>query len=45
LSEAKAGEKAVFFIDAAHFVLAPFSGYLWSFTRLIHQGSRRKKTL
>jgi hypothetical protein len=24
----------VFFIDAAHFVLSPFLGYLWCFTRL-----------
>jgi hypothetical protein len=24
---------AVFFIDAAHFVFAPFLGFLWSFTR------------
>jgi transposase len=34
LSEAKAGKRVVFFIDAAHFVLAPFLGYLWSVTRL-----------
>lgn len=25
---------ALFFCDAAHFVLAPFLGFLWSFTRL-----------
>jgi transposase len=24
----------VFFVDAAHFVLAPFLGFLWSLTRL-----------
>ena len=34
MSEAKAGQRAVFFIAAAHFVLAPFLGYLWSVTRL-----------
>ena len=34
LKEAKAGKRAVFFVDAAHFVLAPFLGYLWSRTRL-----------
>ena len=28
------GKRTVFFIDAAHFVLAPFLGYLWCFTRL-----------
>lgn len=34
LKEAKEGKRTVFFVDAAHFVLAPFLGYLWSFTRL-----------
>jgi Winged helix-turn helix len=34
LKEAQAGQRAVFFIDAAHFVFAPFLGFLWSFTRL-----------
>ena len=34
LKEAEEGKRAVFFIDAAHFVLAPFLGYLWCFTRL-----------
>jgi transposase len=34
LDEAKAGTRAVFFVDAAHFVLAPFLGFLWSLTRL-----------
>jgi transposase len=34
LAEAQAGQRAVFFGDAAHFVLAPFLGMLWSFTRL-----------
>jgi len=34
LEEAKAGQRAVFFVDAAHFVLAPFWGFLWCFTRL-----------
>jgi len=33
LDEAKAGKRAVFFVDAAHFVLAPFLGFLWSLTR------------
>lgn len=39
LEEAKAGQRAVFFGDAAHFVLAPFLGMLWSFTRLFVQAS------
>lgn len=37
LAEAKAGKRAVFFVDAAHFVLAPFLGFLWSVTRLFIQ--------
>lgn len=34
LAEAQAGTRAVFFMDAAHFVLAPFLGFLWSVTRI-----------
>lgn len=34
LAEAQAGKRAVFFVDAAHFVRAPFLGFLWSVTRL-----------
>ena len=34
LAEAEAGQRAVFFVDAAHFVLAPFLGFLWSLTRV-----------
>ena len=37
LVEAQAGTRALFFVDAAHFVLAPFLGFLWSFTRLFIQ--------
>lgn len=37
LAEAQAGKRAVFFMDAAHFVLAPFLGFLWSVTRLFVQ--------
>ena len=37
LAEAQAGRRAVFFMDAAHFVLAPFLGFLWSLTRLFIQ--------
>ena len=39
LEEAKKGQRAVFFMDAAHFVLSPFLGFLWAFSRIIHQGS------
>ena len=34
LEEAQAGRRAVFFMDAAHFVLAPFLGFLWSVVRI-----------
>lgn len=34
LEEAKEGKRQVFFIDASHFVLAAFLGYLWSFNRI-----------
>lgn len=34
LAEAQAGKRAAFFADAAHFVLAPFLGFLWSFARV-----------
>src|SRR5215470_15512547 len=37
LAQAQAGQRAVFFVDAAHFVLAPFLGFLWSVTRLFIQ--------
>ena len=33
LKEAESGERKVFSVDAAHFVLAPFLGYLWCFVR------------
>jgi transposase len=34
LKEAKAGQRLVFFMDAAHFVYAPFLALLWCFERL-----------
>lgn len=34
LEEAKAGKRTVYFVDAAHFVLGAFLGYLWSLTRI-----------
>jgi len=33
LKEAESGERKMFFVDAAHFVLAPFLGYIWCFVR------------
>jgi len=37
LAEAQAGKRAVFFMDATHFVLAPFLGFLWSVARIFVQ--------
>ena len=34
LEAAKAGQRAVFFVDASHFVLAAFLGVVWCFARL-----------
>lgn len=34
LEEAKARKRAVFFVDAAHFVLGAFLGWVWCFKRL-----------
>jgi len=37
LAAATAGQRKVFFLDAAHFVLAPFLGFLWSVARIFIQ--------
>lgn len=34
LEEAKSDKRIVFFVDAAHFVLSPYIGFLWCFTRM-----------
>jgi transposase len=44
LEEAQSGQRVVYFVDVAHFVLAPFLGLLWCFTRLfIKAPSGRKR--
>jgi len=43
LDEARAKTRKVFSVDAAHFVLAPFLGILWSFTRLFVQAPAGRK--
>jgi transposase len=44
LEEAKAGERAVFFGDAAHFVMGAFLGLIWGFERLfVRTPSGRKR--
>jgi len=37
LEEARQGKRHVFFVDAAHFVLQPFLGFLWCFARVFIQ--------
>ncbi len=34
IEKAKKGDSKLFFVDAAHFVLAPFLGFLWCFFRI-----------
>jgi transposase len=44
LEEAKRGERAVFFVDAAHFVMGAFLGMIWCFQRIfIKSPSGRKR--
>jgi transposase len=35
IAQAKAGERAPFFVDGAHFVFGAFLGFLWSFVRVL----------
>jgi transposase len=43
LAEARAGRSAVFFVDAAHFVWAPFLGYLWCLARTFVRSATGRK--
>ncbi len=44
LKEAREGKRTLFFVDAAHFVHAPFLGFLWSLKRVfIKAPSGRKR--
>lgn len=44
IEEARAGRRALYFVDAAHFVLAPFLGYLWvRLRRFIQAPSGRQR--
>jgi transposase len=44
LEEARQGERRVFFVDAAHFVLGAFLGMIWCFVRVfIPTGSGRQR--
>jgi transposase len=44
LEEARQGRRQVYFVDAAHFVFAPFLGFLWCAARLfVRAASGRKR--
>jgi transposase len=44
LEQARQGQRQVYFVDAAHFVFAPFLGCLWCVTRLfVRAASGRKR--
>ena len=43
LAEARAGRRSVFFVDAAHFVWAPFLGSLWCLVRMFVRSATGRK--
>ena len=43
LAEAKAEQRTVYFVDAAHFVLGSFLGYLWCIARIFIPSSSGRK--
>lgn len=43
LEEAKQGKRHLFFMDAAHFVMQPFLGFLWCFARVFIQAPSGRK--
>ncbi len=43
LAQARAGHQAVFFVDAAHFVWAPFLGAVWCLARLFVRSATGRK--
>lgn len=43
LEEAKLGKRAVFFVDAAHFVLSAYLGFLWCFERVFIKAPAGRK--
>jgi transposase len=45
LEEAQQGQRHVFFVDAAHFVLQPFLGFVWCFTRVFIQAPSGRQRL
>jgi transposase len=43
LEQAKEGKRKVYFVDAAHFVLSPFLGFLWSAARIFIKAPAGRK--
>ncbi len=43
IEEARAGKRVLLFVDAAHFVLAPFIGFLWCFARIFIKAPAGRK--
>ena len=43
MEEARRGKRAVFFVDAAHVVFAPFLGYVWCLARLFVRAAAGRK--
>jgi transposase len=43
LAEAKAGKRTLYFVDAAHFILGSFLGYLWCIGRIFIPSSSGRK--
>ena len=43
LNEAKEGKRTVFFVDAAHFVMGAFLGFVWCFERLFVKAPSGRK--
>lgn len=43
LQEARKAKRSVFFVDAAHFVHAPFQGFLWCFKRIFTKAPSGRK--
>ncbi len=43
IDNAKSGKQKLFFVDAAHFVLSPFLGFLWSVSRIFIKAPAGRK--
>ena len=43
MKQAQAGQRSLFFVDAAYFVLTPFLGVVWLLTRLFIKAPTGRK--